>query len=100
MRKNKPKKPELSNSATTATSTIAIPSIHSNVVSENKLEESTRSNVTNASTAATPATSTPESSSDFDVKITSRAIKRKAEDSESVEPKSIQTKLSSYFTKK
>ena len=48
--KNKPGKPELSNPSTTATYTVAISSIHSSVVSENKQEESTQSNVTNTST--------------------------------------------------
>ena len=80
--------------------TVAIPNIHSSVVSENKQEESTQSNVTNTSTAAIPTTSTPESSVDFDFEKTSRVIKRKAENSESDKPKSKQTKLSSYFTKK
>ena len=95
--KNKSKKAKLSNHSTTGTSTVAIPSIHSSVVSENKQEQSTRSNVTNKSTRATPATSIPESFIDFDVEITSCAIKRKAEDSESVQPKSKQMKLLSYF---
>lgn len=95
---NKPKKPELFIPSTIAASTVAIPSIHSSVVSENKQEEeSTRSNVTNKSTRATPATSIPESCIHFDVEITSCAIKRKAEDSESVQPKSKQMKLLSYF---
>ena len=52
--KNKPEKPELSNPSTTATYTVAISSIHSSVVSENKQEESTQSNVTNTSTVAMP----------------------------------------------
>ena len=96
--KNKLKKAKLSNHSTTGTSTVAIPSIHSSVVSENKQEEeSTRSNVTNKSTRATPATSIPESCIHFDDEITSCAIKRKAEDSESVQPKSKQMKLLSYF---
>ena len=94
--KNKSKKAKLSNHSTTGTSTVAIPSIHSSVVSENKQEQSTRSNVTNKSTRATPATSIPESFIDFDVEITSCAIKRKAEDSESVQPKSKQMKLLFY----
>ena len=98
--KNKPEKPELSNPSTTATYTVAISSIHSSVVSENKQEESTQSILTNKSTAGTPTISTPESSTDFDVEKTSRVIKRKAENSESDKPKSKQTKLSSYFTKK
>ena len=98
--KNKPKKPDLSNPSTTTTYTIAIPSIHSSVVSENKREESTQFNVTNILIAATPTTSTPESTIDFVVEVTSCAIKRKAEDSESVKPKSKQTKFSSYFIKK
>ena len=98
--KNKPGKSELSNPSTTATYTIAISSIHSSVVSENKHEESTQSILTNRSTAATPTVSTPESSIDFNVEKTSLAIKRKAENSESDKPKSKQTKLSSYFTKK
>ena len=50
---------------------------------ENKLEESTQSNITNTSTAATPTISTPESSIDFDVEKTSRVNKGKAENSES-----------------
>ena len=98
--KNKPEKPELSNPSTTATYTVAISSIHSSVVSENKQEESTQSILTNRSTVATPTISTPESSIDFDVEKTSLVIKRKAENSESDKPKSKQTKLSSYFTKK
>ena len=98
--KNKPEKPNLSNPSTTATYTVAISSIHSSVVSENKQEESTQSILTNKSTAGTPTISTPESSTDFDVEKTSRVIKRKAENSESDKPKSKQTKLSSYFTKK
>ena len=98
--KNKPGKLELSNPSTTATYTVAISSIHSSVVSENKQEESTQSILTNRSTAATPTISTPESSIDFDVEKTSLVIKRKAENSESDKPKSKQTKLSSYFTKK
>ena len=96
--KNKLKKAKLSNHSNTGTSTVAIPSIHSSVVSENKQEEEpTRSNVTNKSTRATPATSIPESCIHFDVEITSCAIKRKAEDSERVQPKSKQMKLLSYF---
>ena len=98
--KNKPEKPELSNPSTTATYTVAISSIHSSVVSENKQEESTQSILTNRLTAATPTVSTPESSIDFTVEKTLLVIKRKAENSESDQPKSKQTKLSSYFTKK
>ena len=37
--KNKPRQPELSNPSTKATYIVAIPSIHSSVVSENKSEE-------------------------------------------------------------
>ena len=81
--KNKPEKPELSNPSTTATYTVAISSIHSSVVSENKQEESTQSILTNRSTAATPTISTPGSSIDFNVEKTSLVIKRKAENSES-----------------
>ena len=97
--KNKPEKPELSNPSTTATYTVAISSIHSSVVSENKHEESTQSILTNRSTAATPTISTPESSVDFDVEKTFRVIKCKAENSGSDKPKP-KTKLSSYFAKK
>ena len=75
--KNKPKKPELSNRSTIATYTVAISSIHSSVVSENKQEESTQSILTNRSTAATPAMSTPESSIDSNAEKTSLVIKRK-----------------------
>ena len=91
--KNKPQKPELSNPSTTATYTVAISSIHSSVVSENKHEESTQSILTNRSTAATPTISTPESSIDFDVEKKFRVIKRKAENSESDKPKPKQMKL-------
>ena len=98
--KNKPEKPELSNPSTTATYTVAISSIHSSVVSENKQEESTQSILTNRSTEATPAISTPESSIDFAVEKTSLVIKCKAENSQSDKPRSKQTKLSSYFAKK
>ena len=98
--KNKPGKLELSNPSTTATYTVAISSIHSSVVSENKQEESTQSILTNRLTAATPTVSTPESSIDFTVEKTLLVIKRKAENSESDQPKSKQTKLSSYFAKK
>ena len=55
--------------------------------------------MTNTSTAATPTTSTPESYIGFDVEIMSLFIKPKAKDSESVEPKLKQTKLSSYCAK-
>ena len=75
--KNKPKKPELSNRSTIATYTVAISSIHSSVVSENKQEESTQSILTNRSTAATPTMSTPESSIDSNAEKTSLVIKRK-----------------------
>ena len=98
--KNKPKKPELSNRSTIATYTVAISSIHSSVVSENKQEESTQSILTNRSTEATPTISTPESSIDFAVEKTSLVIKCKAENSQSDKPRSKQTKLSSYFAKK
>ena len=98
--KTKPGKAELSNPSTTATYTVAISSVHSSVVSENKQEESTQSILTNRSTAATPAISTPESSIDFNVQKTSLLIKRKAENSESDKPKLKQAKLSFYFTKK
>ena len=98
--KNKLGKPKLFNPSITATYTVAISSIHSSVVSENKQEESTQSILTNRSTAATPTISTPESSIDFDVEKTSLVIKRKAENSENDKPKSRQTKLSSYFAKK
>ena len=97
--KNKPEKPELSNPSTTATYTVAISNIHSSVVSGNK-QESTQSNVTNTSTAATPAISTPESSIDFDVEKMTRVNKCKAENSESDKAKSKQKKLLSYFAKK
>ena len=96
--KNKPGKLELSNPSTTATYTVAISSIYSSAVSENKQETSTQSILTNRSTAATPAISTPESSIiDFDVEKTSLNVKMKTE---SDKPKSKQTKLSSYFAKK
>ena len=96
--KNKPGKLELSNPSTTATYTVAISSIYSSAVSENKQEMSTQSILTNRSTAATPAISTPESSIiDFDVEKTSLNVKMKTE---SDKPKSKQTKLSSYFAKK
>ena len=72
---NKPKKPELFIPSTIAASTVAIPSIHSSVVSENKMEESTGA-VTNTSTIAAPTTSASESSIDFDVEINSRVIKQ------------------------
>ena len=72
--KNRPKNPDLSNPSTTATYTVAIPSIYSSVVSENKQEEATQFNVTNTLIAATPTTSTPESTIDFNVEITSSAI--------------------------
>ena len=55
--------------------------------------------MTNTSTAATPTTSTPESYIGFDVEIMPLFIKPKAKDSESVEPKLKQTKLSSYCAK-
>ena len=97
--KNKPEKPELSNPSATATYTVAISSIHSSLVSENKQEESTQPILTNRSTAAAPTISTPESSIDFDVEKMSLVIKRKAENSERDKPKSKQTKLSSYFAK-
>ena len=97
--KNKPEKPELSNPSTTATYTVAISNIHSSVVSGNK-QESTQSNVTNTSTAATPAISTPESSIDFDIEKMTRVNKGKAENSESDKAKSKQKKLLSYFAKK
>ena len=97
--KNKPEKPELSNPSTTATYTVAISNIHSSVVSGNK-QESTQSNVTNTSIAATPAISTPESSTDFDVEKMSRVNKGKAENSESDKAKLKQKKLLSYFAKK
>lgn len=71
---NKPKKPELFIPSTIAASTVAIPSIHSSVVSENKQEESAQFNLTNTLIAATPTTSTPESTIDFNVEITSSAI--------------------------
>ena len=51
--KNEPKKPELSSPSTTVTYAVAMSSIHSSV-SENKQEESTQSNVTNTSTVAMP----------------------------------------------
>ena len=57
--KTKLEKPELSNPSTTATYTVAISGIRSSVVSENKQEESTPYILTNRSTAATPAISTP-----------------------------------------
>ena len=98
--KNKLEKPELSNLSTTATYTVAISNIHSSVVSENKQEESTQFNMTNTSTAATPAISTPESSIDFDVEKTPCVNKGKAENSESDKAKSKQEKLLSYFAKK
>ena len=74
--KNKPVEPELSNPSTTATYTVAISSINSSVVSENKQEESIQSILTNRSTAAIPTISTPESSIHFDVEETLVAIKR------------------------
>ena len=95
--KNKLEKPELSNPSMY---TVAIPNIHSSVVSENKQEESTQSNVTNTSTAATPSISTPESSTDFDVEKTSCLNKGKAENSESDKAKFKEKKLSPYFAKK
>ena len=98
--KNKPEKPELSNPSTTATYTVAISSIHSSVVSENKQEESTQSILTNRSTAAIPTISIPESSIDFDVEKTSLVIKGKAENRESDKQKLKQKKLPSYFAKK
>ena len=98
--KNEAEKPELSNPSTTATYTVAISSIHSSVVSENKQEESIQSILTNRSTAATPAISTPESSIDFDVEKMFCVIKCKAENSESDKPKPKQMKLSSYFANK
>ena len=99
--KSKPEKPELSNPSTAATYTVAISSIHSSVVSENKQEDSTQSNMANASNPTTPTISTPEFSIDFDVNKTSRVINSKAaENSESDKPKSKQTKLSFYFSKK
>ena len=98
--KNKPEKPELSNLSPKATYTIAISSIYSSVVSDIKQQDSTQSNVTNASAAATPTISIPECSIDFDVKKTSHVIKRETENSESDQMKSKQTKLSSYFVKK
>ena len=73
--------------------------IHSSAVSESKQEESTESDVINALPTAAP-TSTPESSIDFHVGITSDVIKHKTEDSESDTLKLKQTKLSSYFAKK
>ena len=91
--KNKPEKPELSNPSTTATYTVAISSIHSSAVAKYKEEESIQSILTNRSTAATPAISTPEFSIDFDVEKTFRVIKRKAENSESDKPKPKQMKL-------
>ena len=97
--KNKPEKPELFNPSAKATYTVAISSIHSSLVSENKQEESTQPILTNTSTAAAPTISTPESSIDFDVEKASLVIKRKVENSESDKPKSKQTKLSSYFAK-
>ena len=64
--KNKPKKPELYNPSTTKKSTVAILSIHSSIASE--------LNFTNTSTASTPATSIH-----FDVEISSRAVKPRAD---------------------
>ena len=98
--KNKLGKPKLFNPSTTATYTVAISSIHSSVVSENKQEESIQSILTNRSTAATPAISTPESSIDFDVEKMFCVIKCKAENSESDKPKPKLMKLSSYFANK